>query len=362
MKDKSKNKRPKLLIIDKEQFGQLTDLFKWCEYLRNDYDITVLSAKHGRQIVHLNGIKVIYAPFKFPYMIRGIIFLLNAIYLTAGFKGAVIVEYFKGCSAIKLMCPWKKMIVDVRTFSIEADEAFRIKADKMLCKECRHFDLVSAITCGIGDKIGLDTVRILPLGADVISDEVKKYDEKLRILYVGTFINRNIDVMVRGIKMFVERHPELPMTVDIVGDGLPGSLDELKNLSKELCLDSVVTFHGYIPLIQLKPFFDQCNVGLSFVPVTSYYEHQPPTKTFEYIRSGLFCIATETGANKEIINDDNGILIQDTADGLCEGLERYLLKRYEISESRVRESLQDHNWKSISKNYLVPIIEELSQS
>lgn len=361
MKNKDKGKRPKLLFIDKNQFGQLTDLYKWCEYLKNYYDITVLSAKHGMQTVSIEGVKVYYAPFKFPYMIRGFLFVMYAMYWCIKFRGSIIVEYFKGCSVLKLLCPWKKMIVDIRTFPIYTDEKIRKKADKMLCAECKHFDLVSAITQGIGDKIGLNTVRILPLGGDIISDANRIYDGNLNMLYIGTFIHRNLDIMLKGIKKFWELHPELPMTLDIVGDGLPGSLENLKALSNELGLNSIVKFHGYVPLTQVKPFFDKCNVGLCFVPITSYFEHQPPTKTFEYIMSGLFCIATATGANKEIITPDNGILIQDTADGLCEGLEKYLLLRSKISESKVRDSLREHNWESISKNHLVPIIDELAE-
>ena len=35
--------RQKLLIVNKEQFGCLIDSYKWCQYLRDDYDITLLS-------------------------------------------------------------------------------------------------------------------------------------------------------------------------------------------------------------------------------------------------------------------------------------------------------------------------------
>lgn len=352
---------PKLLIIDKEQFGQLTDLYKWCENLREEYNITVLTANHGRKVMEMDGVNVRYVPFNFPYMIRGIIYILYALCTSAFFKGPILVEYFKGCSVLKLLCPWRKMIMDVRTFSIEADADVRNSADAALRKESRRFDLVSTLSKGIAGKIGLDTVRLLPLGADVISTEPKDYMKGLNLLYIGTFTNRKLDVMLRGIKLFRDRHLNLPMSVDIVGDGLPGMLDELKKQSKELGLEEIVKFHGYVPLTQVKPFFDRCNVGLSFVPITSYYEHQPPTKTFEYVLSGLFCIATATGANKEIITPENGLLIQDTPESLCDGLEQYLAIRPGLNETTLRASLSDSNWNSIAHNYLVPILDELSQ-
>ncbi len=351
---------PELLLIDKVPFGELTDLYKWCEYLRCDYNITVLTTRHKKKFWEMNGVNVIYVPFKFPHLVRGLIFIISAVWKSAFFKGPILVEYFKGCSVLKLLCPWRRMIMDVRTFSIEADSDVRSRADAGLRKESRRFDLVSTLSKGIAGKIGLDTVRLLPLGADVISTEPKDYMSGLNLLYIGTFTNRKLDVMLRGIKLFRDRHRNLPMSVDIVGDGLPGMLDGLKKLSAELGLDEIVKFHGYVPLTQVKPFFDRCNVGLSFVPITSYYEHQPPTKTFEYVLSGLFCIATATGANKEIITPENGLLIQDTPESLCDGLEQYLAIRSTINETTLRASLSDSNWNSIAHNYLVPILDELS--
>lgn len=41
-----------------------------------------------------------------------------------------------------------------------------------------------------------------------------------------------------------------------------------------------------------------------YVPITDYYEYQPPTKTFEYVLSGLLCLATATSSNKEVITEE----------------------------------------------------------
>lgn len=39
----------RLLIICKAQFGYHTDVYKWCEHLKDDYDITVLTFNDGRE-------------------------------------------------------------------------------------------------------------------------------------------------------------------------------------------------------------------------------------------------------------------------------------------------------------------------
>jgi len=49
-----------------------------------------------------------------------------------------------------------------------------------------------------------------------------------------------------------------------------------------------------------------------------YYDCQPATKTFEYILSGMVCIATSTYENKKLINNINGVLCNDIQKALQE--------------------------------------------
>ena len=80
-------------------------------------------------------------------------------------------------------------------------------------------------------------------------------------------------------------------------------------------LSDIVSCIGRVPHHDLKKYFDEANVGVSFVPLLAHYQYQPPTKTFEYLMSGLYCIATSTIANKEIISDQ----IHTTFAGYSEG-------------------------------------------
>lgn len=348
--------RPSLLVIDKEQFGHMTDPYKWCEHLRDKYDITFLTAALGKEHVEMDGIKVIYLPFSVPYVIRGIMFILASVWWIYRCPGVTIIEYFKHCSILRFLCPHKKLIVDVRTLSVESQSTYRACADARLISDCRKFENVTVISEGVKVKTGISDAKILPLGSDEISDKHKCYDD-FRVLYVGTFNNRNLDLMIKGIAMFHTGHPEIPISVDIVGDGCHGQLDELKSLSEHLGLKNVVKFHGFVPLTKVAPFFDKCNIGLSFIPMTSYFDNQPPTKTFEYILSGLFCIATKTKENKILVTDSNGVLIDDTPEGVVNGLELYLSEKSRLSDTIIRESLKDSKWSNIVNRTLIPIIE-----
>lgn len=351
--------KQKLLIIDKHQFGYLTDAYKWCQYLCDEYNIEFITANVGNKIMCLPGVKVHYVSFKLPRLLRAFLFVIRSLIGIYWCNGKILIEYFQGCSILKRLCPWKKMIVDVRTLSVSPDSKHRIAYNSRLIKDCSYFDEVLAISQGVAKQMGVKNVRILPLGSDVISTHPKIYTGKIELLYVGTLRWRNIERTIEGFKIFVHKHPELDILYRIIGDGLPGQLEALKQLAEKLGVAERIIFHGFLPLTELKPYFDRANVGVSFVPMTEYYDYQPPTKTFEYILSGLYCIATATSSNKELINAENGCLIQDTVQGFADGIEKFVNCRHEIDESRLRNTLSHLTWANIVKTQLANILNNI---
>ena len=350
------DKKPKLLIIDKHQFGYLTDAYKWCEWLKDDYDITFLTADVGKEKITMPGINVKYISFKMPRTMRGILFIVASLIMILLAKGIVMVEYFQGCSILKRLCPWKKMLVDVRTLSVSPDVKHRERYNSQLIKNCKYFDTITAISPGVSKRIGISGIKLLPLGSDVISTHPKDYAGNIKMLYVGTLKWRNIEITLDGLKLFVDQNPNIDIHYDIVGDGEKGQLDALKNRAKSLKISKYVTFHGFIPLTKVKQSFTAANIGMSSVPVTEYYNQQPPTKTFEYILSGLYCIATQTRANSELVSPLNGCLIPDSAEGVCNGMEQFIKSRCTLNEKTIRESLVRYKWENIVKENLAPIL------
>ena len=106
-------------------------------------------------------------------------------------------------------------------------------------------------------------------------------------------------------------------------------------------------------------YFDNSNVGLSFVPITDYYNDQPPTKTYEYCLSGIVCIATATTINKELITPKNGVLIDGTIDGVKKGIEAYWSNRAEYDSKVIRDVLHDCTWDNIVADILNPILKQI---
>ena len=349
--------KEKILIINKEAFGRITDAYKWCEYLRNDYDITFLCIDDPdgkRRFLESVKIKYVYSPAN--RTVRGIFFLLACLWNIFWFRGKIFVVYFEPCHLFKKILPWKKMHLDIRTLSVTNNNNENIRYNSLLCKTCDLYDSVSVISEGVLSQMQLQNrnVYILPLGADVISIKPKNY-AVLNLLYVGALDNRNISITIDGLNLFLSKYPKISVRYDIVGSG-SYEYDRIKSLITNYNLESIVYCHGYIPYDQLAVFFDNSSYGVSFVPLTDYYDKQPVTKTYEYILSGLYTIATSTSGNQKVISNDNGVLINDTAESFASALEFIHTHQMNICESKIRNSLLDCTWKNIVINKMMNVL------
>ncbi|WP_177166605.1 glycosyltransferase [Nitrosomonas sp. Nm51] len=246
------------------------------------------------------------------------------------------------------------MVLDIRTGSVKKNELVRKYFDTVLKIETLFFNNITIISNGLIKKLNIKKeVQILPLGAEVISPTEKIF-RSCRMLYVGTLYNRNLENVIYGLAEYLsqsEAHKKVALT--IVGDGLPGQLDQLIAEAKRCGISEVVEFTGVVPHDQLKPFFDSHNVGVSYIPLTSYFDSQPPTKTYEYLMSGMPVIATKTNANQLIINNDNGVLIGDSPYEVCLGIKTMLQKMNRFSSKKIRMSSQDYEWSKIVDNLYI---------
>ena len=131
----------------------------------------------------------------------------------------------------------------------------------------------------------------------------------------------------------------------------------MEALARLLGIDRNVKFHGYVQHSNLVTFYNKCNVGVSYVPVTPYYEHQPVTKTFEYALAGLYVLATNTFCNREVVCQDNGILINDDEESFAEGILEIFKKRFSLDDRIIRKTLKEYSWDNIVEKRLIPVIE-----
>ncbi len=350
----------KLLILDVNPYGVLTDTVKWIKYLRNDWKISLVCFRSkDSEDKRPSDVKFIELPNSKNRKVKGFLYLLVCICILLFYRGKVMVVYFPYCELLKKLFSGKKMLLDIRTLAVNPDAKVRENANHRIRLACNKYDKVSVISKGVGDELGLNDYYVLPLGSDVISSQHKDYTNAINLLYVGTLNNRDIGKTILGVKRFVSQRSDTPVHYTIIGFGAQAEESNIRDLIQNNNLGEIIRFVGRVKHSELQQFFNLSNVGVSFVPITPYFNYQPPTKTFEYCLSGLFCLATNTHANSEVIDNTNGLLIEDTSEGFCGGLDYFWKNRYSIDYEKVSQSLKDYSWENIVKNNLQTILCEL---
>lgn len=355
--------RPKLVVIYANQFGYHTDTHKYCEHLREEFDITYFCFDQGFERIELPGIDVVYLPFNTGRIKRLIHFYKHIINYTKRVEADIIFTVqFKFCFLIGLFAKAKVKILDYRTGDLNPNSIIRWFKNIWLWSDSLFFTNVAAISEGCRDLLFLNKKKtfILPLGGDVLSNKSHSFS-KIDLLYVGSFHLRNIHQTIEGVALFLQKHKEYSSLIkyNIIGFGYKADEELIKNAIRQNGLSEIVHFVGRVRYTDLPSWFDSCNVGVSYVPKTPGYEYQPVTKTFEYANSGLFTIATDTFENKKVITPQNGVLCNDTPEGLAEALEQVFRNRESINEAEIRESLKEYQWGAIVENTLKPYLMRL---
>jgi glycosyltransferase involved in cell wall biosynthesis len=117
-----------------------------------------------------------------------------------------------------------------------------------------------------------------------------------------------------------------------------------------------VRFYGRVPYNKVEDFLKNANIGIVFLPMTPYYNHQPTTKLFEFLLAGIPVIATNTSENSSIVNESNGILIKDNVEGFVNGLKQISEKPEQLNEESIRNSVSSFTWEAIVSQHLKPVL------
>jgi glycosyltransferase involved in cell wall biosynthesis len=274
----------------------------------------------------------------------------------------IIIYYFNSCSVLKLMFPDEKFLLDIRTSAIKNIAVKRLIWNLKLRLEIKVFQNVTVLSHSLAKKIGLkkNHYHLLPLGADEISEASKAFSS-FNFIYVGSFLKRNIHETVEGFAYFYKEFSEkIRLSYVIIGFGSENDIELIKKMIVKSHLQDVVRVIGQVPYTELKSYFDNANIGISYVPMTDYFDCQPATKTFEYIMSGMFCLATDTSENRKVITAENGLLCKDNPTALYNAMKQLYLKKNTLNDQVIRKSLDAFKWENIVNNNLKNYIEELT--
>ena len=350
------------MFITKDQFGYHIHTQKYCEYLKKNNNITFLCWDYGHPKIENEGFTVKYITRKGSKLIRYFKFLkrLNTEIRKTKYD-LIFIKYLDGISILKLLNKKEIFNIDIRTNSIRKNKYLRYANDLIMRYECTFFDNISIISSGLAESLKLKKWHLLPLGGDSFSFNKKSFDQ-IHLLYVGTLYMRNILDCVKGFNKYLigcipaDRNN---LFFTIIGDGKGNELNEINEYIAKYQLEKFVKTMGYVYYNDLNKYFENANIGVSYIPITKYFDNQPPTKTYEYLLSGLPIIATKTKENVKIINENCGVLIDDNEDSFALGLASIIAQRTKFNSDNIRNLYQDNLWANITSNNLKYYIDDL---
>jgi glycosyltransferase involved in cell wall biosynthesis len=143
-----------------------------------------------------------------------------------------------------------------------------------------------------------------------------------RFVYIGTLSRyRSLERILLAVQRMLQQTSEFQ--VDFVGPDEANGY--YHNLVSELKLDSVVAIKPRVPYRNIPEVVSSYDVALAYIPSFPEWLHQPTLKILEYRALGMPILATDFGSNREVVeNGINGLLVQDSVEGLAEGMLRFI--------------------------------------
>lgn len=342
--------KKRLLIITQAQFGSLIDYYQHSLNLKCKYEIEYICWDHNKQKVEIEGLKVYYIARKGNLIKRNFRFLSAVVNkIKSNSFDRILVNYFRGCFLLPLLLTCgNNLFLDIRTAGVQNYFLSRFFYNLFLRFECLFYTKLSVVSEGVKKRLILPKkTKIIPLGSNLIN--LKRPDKLgLHLLYIGTLTNRNIDQTLEGVRLFINNYKNVNLSFKIIGAGDNKSTEKLKKAIDKFNLREIVYLIDYTPHHELLSYLKESNIGVSYIPITNYYNYQPATKTYEYLMSGLPVIATSTFENRIIINKSNGVLIDDNPVSFCNGLSQIYESIYSYNAEFIKQNLLEYQWVNIS--------------
>lgn len=349
------------MLITSAQFGYHTDSYFYAELLSKHFNVFYLGYDHGNECFETENVHVFHVPFKLGKIKSRVEMMKLASTLHKKEKFAhTMIFYFTFSSLFKFFLRDSIHIMDIRTSFVFNSKLKRYIYNRLMCLETSFFRHVTIISKSLQSYLRINKkAHILPLGAPNVITNEKEFSS-LKIMYVGTFYDRNIEQTVFGFHRFlIDTGFPKDIKYTIIGFGSDEEKSKINDAIKDNNLEEYIDFKGEIRYPALTSHFLESNVGISFIPLTSYYDCQPPTKTFEYLLNGMAVLATKTSENVLVINQSNGILTGDSAQEFSQGLAELYRRRKTFDSNLIKQNASKFTWEYIVENNLQPYLDSL---
>ena len=351
-------RRP-LLLVSFEQFGYHIDTFEYCRYLRARYHIVYLCLDHGLSRRKLRGVDVQYCRRRPLGKVEVGLLLDTSDAIGRLHPDVVFLRRTKVSFLLRLCHPRTPMIFDVRSGSVEIGALRRWVENSLLRFNSWFFRHITVISGGLARQLRLPRrAKVLPLAASLQAQLTTATRDELRLVYIGTFKNRHLERTVDGLARFLSgRDTGMSVHYTIVGFGSDAERNALRNAVLDHGLEDRVEIRERLDHEEVPALLAKQNIGVAVTPQAPWFEYQPSTKIYEYLHSGLLCVATDNAANREVISGDNGVLVDDTGDGFALGLDRILELLPHWGPQTVADGVQEKTWERVVGLTLKPLLD-----
>ncbi len=151
-------------------------------------------------------------------------------------------------------------------------------------------------------------------GVARVREELTGGEGRVLLTYVGSFaVYQGVDLMFDSIPAVLERHPEA--TFIIIG-GSEENIALKKKWLQERGISGAVRFLGSVAPDKLPDYLAASDVLLS----PRLQGVNTPLKLLDYLKSRRVVIATDTEANRLILNDKVALIVDANKEAFAEGL------------------------------------------
>jgi glycosyltransferase involved in cell wall biosynthesis len=203
----------------------------------------------------------------------------------------------------------------------------------------------------LGENLRKNSI-LMPMGIYLPAPFTKALSTQIEVLFIGRLVAiKGVDILLKAFAEAQKTNPNLHLT--LLGDGpLRG---ELERLTVAIGIKEKVDFKGYITGSEKDTYLKNTDiVAISSIIDEHGYQEGLPVVALEAMAYGKVLIATKTGGLPELINDRNGILVEqnDVKDLALKlkGVASDSKKREEISR-HARETAAAYSWDKISARF-----------
>jgi len=196
-----------------------------------------------------------------------------------------------------------------------------------------------------------EKIAIVPNGVDLKRFPEKNGKRKKRVVFSGImYFHRGLDLLLKAAPKILQKN--LDVEIVLVGEG--PELDKLKDLVKDLGLESKIKFQGWVSHDEIPEILLDSSIGIGPLRSTPVTKNALPIKVLEYMAASLPILSANDTLPEDILTDGkNGFFVNDVTE-LTEKLDHLLKDEDKITQfgKNSRQMVSKFDWKNIVNQIL----------